>query len=153
MKKVFVFIATVLFAISSWARTVGTGRYDQQIQQEASKALSSKDKWKGITASTDDGIVTLQGTTKLLIDKLDAAKKVDKLEHAQGVLWFFEFHGQVAGVVINSEVFLQTGVLWPSRTHPLEERHTSCIEFVVLFRPRLCPRPRPCRRPMGTPSR
>src|SRR5437870_1722531 len=44
------------------------------------------------------------------------------LEHAQGVLWFFEFHGQVAGVVINSEVFLQTGVIWPSRTHPLEER-------------------------------
>src|SRR5205809_1920721 len=78
---------TGLFAISVWAQSgrVGTGRYDQQIQQEASKALSSKDKWKGITASTDDGIVTLQGTTKLLIDKLDAAKKVDKLEHAQGV--------------------------------------------------------------------
>src|SRR5205809_7291974 len=71
---------TGLFAISVWAQSgrVGTGRYDQQIQQEVTKVLQSKDKWKGITASTDDGIVTLQGTVKLLIDKLDAGKKVDK---------------------------------------------------------------------------
>ena len=33
---------------------------------------------------TEDGIVTLQGTANLLIDKLDAAKKIKKLEHVQG---------------------------------------------------------------------
>jgi osmotically-inducible protein OsmY len=63
---------------------VGSGRYDQQIQQEVTRLLDSKDKWKGMTASTDDGIVTLQGTANLLLDKLDAAKKIKKLEHVQG---------------------------------------------------------------------
>jgi osmotically-inducible protein OsmY len=33
----------------------------------------------------DDGIVTLQGSTKVLIDKLDAQKKISKLDHVQGV--------------------------------------------------------------------
>src|SRR5438093_1731231 len=78
---------TGLFAISVWAQSgrVGTGRYDQQIQQEASKVLQSKDKWKGITASTEDGIVTLEGNQKLVIDKIEGGKKVDKIEHVQGV--------------------------------------------------------------------
>ncbi len=78
---------TGLFAISVWAESgqVGTGRYDQQIQQEATKVLQSKDKWKGITASTEDGIVNLDGNVKLLIDKIEAAKKLDKIEHVQGV--------------------------------------------------------------------
>jgi osmotically-inducible protein OsmY len=73
--------------MSAWAQTpvVGSGRYDQQIQQEVTKVLNSKDKWKGITASVEDGIVTLQGSTKVLIDKLDAQKKISKLDHVQGV--------------------------------------------------------------------
>jgi hyperosmotically inducible periplasmic protein len=80
-------MVTGLLAISVWAQSgqVGTGRYDQPIQQEASKVLQSKDKWKGITASTEDGIVTLDGSVKLLIDKVEAAKKLDKIEHVQGV--------------------------------------------------------------------
>ena len=85
--KTFVLIVVVMFAISVWAQSVavGTGRYDQQIQQDVTKVLQSKDKWKGITASTDDAIVTLNGSAKLLIDKLDAAKKADKIEHVQGI--------------------------------------------------------------------
>lgn len=86
--KVTLWMATaVLCSISVWAQNskVGTGRYDQQIQQEVTKTLQSKDKWKEVTASTEDGIATLQGTVKLLIDKLDAAKKVDKLDHVGGV--------------------------------------------------------------------
>ena len=85
--KSTIWIATVvLLSVSAWAQNsnVGTGRYDQQIQQDVTKVLQSKDKWKGVTASTDDSIATLQGTVKLLVDKLDAAKKVDKVEHA---LW------------------------------------------------------------------
>jgi hyperosmotically inducible periplasmic protein len=87
MKNVFLLFFAVMFTMSGWTQpsAAGTGRYDQQIQQEAAKVLDSKDNWKGIAASTDDAIVTLQGTTKLLIDKLDAAKKVDELEHVQGV--------------------------------------------------------------------
>lgn len=97
MRKTLLFIVTALFAASLWAQTptVGTGRYDQQIQQEATKVLQSKDKWHGITASTDDGIVTLQGTVKLLIDKLDAGKKVDKADHVQGVRNHVEVEGTV----------------------------------------------------------
>src|SRR5215831_320409 len=87
MKAISATALVFLLAISVWGHppAVGTGRYDQQIQQEATKVLQSKDKWKGITASTDDAIVTLQGSAKLLIDKLDAAKKVDRLGHVQGV--------------------------------------------------------------------
>jgi len=86
MRKAYLLLVTILFAMSVWAKSpmVGSGRYDQQIQQEVTRLLDSKDKWKGMTASTDDGIVTLQGTANLLIDKLDAAKKIKKLEHVQG---------------------------------------------------------------------
>jgi hyperosmotically inducible periplasmic protein len=86
MRKAYLLLVTILFAMSVWAESpmVGSGRYDQQIQQEVTRLLDSKDKWKGVTASTDDGIVTLQGTANLLLDKLDAAKKIKKLEHVQG---------------------------------------------------------------------
>ena len=98
MRKVYLLLVAVLFAMSSWAQpaAVGTGRYDQQIQQEVTRLLDSKDKWKGITASTDDGIVTLQGTANLLIDKLDAAKKVKKLDHVQGARNQVEVAGNVS---------------------------------------------------------
>ena len=95
VRKTVLLIVAALFTISAWAQSVGTGRYDQQIQQEVTKLLDSKDKWKAITASTEDGIVTLQGTTKLLIDKIDAGKKVDKLEHVQGVRNHVEVGGNV----------------------------------------------------------
>jgi len=86
MRKAYLLLVTIWFAMSVWAESplVGSGRYDPQIQQEVTRLLDSKDKWKGVTASTDDGIVTLQGTANLLIDKLDAAKKIKKLEHVQG---------------------------------------------------------------------
>jgi osmotically-inducible protein OsmY len=98
MRKVYLLLVAVLFAMSAWAQppAVGTGRYDEQIQQEVTRLLDSKDKWKGITASTDDGIVTLQGTANLLIDKLDAAKKVKKLDHAQGARNQVEVAGNVS---------------------------------------------------------
>jgi osmotically-inducible protein OsmY len=87
MKKTVLLVVAALLTMSAWAQTpvVGSGRYDQQIQQEVTKVLNSKDKWKGITASVEDGIVTLQGSTKVLIDKLDAQKKISKLDHVQGV--------------------------------------------------------------------
>jgi len=64
---------------------VGTGRYDADIQQKVTKLLSSKSKWKNITASTDDAIVTLTGSVNIYIDKLDAGRKVDKVDHVDGV--------------------------------------------------------------------
>lgn len=95
MKKLFLLILATTFAVSAsmsaggqptaGGTTNGAGRYDQKIEEQATRALNSKDKWKDITASTEDGIVTLRGTTKLLIDKLDAAKKVRKLASVEDV--------------------------------------------------------------------
>ena len=95
MKKLFLLILSVAFGVSAVAQTAavpttntttsGAGRYDQKIEQEATHVLSSKDKWKNVSSSTDDGIVTLRGTTQLLNDKLDAGKKVKKLASVQGV--------------------------------------------------------------------
>lgn len=105
--KRFLWIATaILFGTSVWAQNtqVGTGRYDQQIQQEATKILQSKDKWRGITASTDDGVVTLQGTAKLLIDKLDAQRKVGKQDHVQGVRNHVEVEGNVPDQQLQSQL-------------------------------------------------
>ena len=98
MRKAYLLLVALLFAMSAWAQppVVGTGRYDQQIQQEVTRLLDSKDKGNGITASTDDGIVTLQGTANLLIDKLDAAKKVKKLDHVQGARNQVEVAGNVS---------------------------------------------------------
>jgi hypothetical protein len=53
-------LLVAFFGLWAWAAApqTGTGRYDQRIQQEVTKLLQSKDRWKGITASTDDSIVT-----------------------------------------------------------------------------------------------
>src|SRR6478672_7644196 len=97
MKRILWVTAAVLLGVSAWAQNsqAGTGRYDQQIQQEVTKLLQSKDKWRGITASTDDAIVTLQGSTKLLVDKIDAARKVDKQDHVQGVRNHVDVEGNI----------------------------------------------------------
>lgn len=97
MKRILWIAVTLIFAASLWAQSspAGGGRYDQQIQQEVTKVIQSKDKWKGVTASVDDGIVTLQGSVKLLVDKLDAGKKVDKQDHVAGVRNHIEVEGNV----------------------------------------------------------
>lgn len=106
MKKIWVWTLGLLLSIPAWAaaQQTGTGRYDQQIQQEVTKVLQSKDRWKGITASTDDAIVTLNGTAKVLIDKLDVGKKVDKLKDVQGVRNHVEVEGNVPDQKLQSEL-------------------------------------------------
>jgi len=78
------FLAAVL-ALPVLAQKVGSGRNDQQIQDDVTKLLNSKDKWKGVTASTEDSIVTLEGSLKVLMDKIDVGKKVDKVRNVNGV--------------------------------------------------------------------
>lgn len=91
-----------LFALPVWGQrgSVGSGRYDQQIENDVNKILQSKDRWKGITASTDDAIVTLDGQVKLYIDKADAARKVGKVDHVDGV----RNHVQVSSSMTDSEL-------------------------------------------------
>lgn len=97
MKRIWVWSLGALLSIPVWgvAQQTGGGRYDQQIQQDVTKLLQSKDRWKGITASTDDAIVTLNGTAKMLVDKMDAGRKVDKVQRVNGVRNHVEVEGNV----------------------------------------------------------
>lgn len=61
------------------------GRYDQQIEREVTRRLSSKDKLKNVRATVEDGIVTLQGTVDLYMYKEDAERAARKVEHVAGV--------------------------------------------------------------------
>lgn len=94
------FLAATL-ASPAWPQaSPASGRYDQDIQAQAVKVLGSKDEWKGISASTEDGVITLEGSVKLYIDKLDAGRKVGKINHADGV----RNHVKVEGDVPDSEL-------------------------------------------------
>lgn len=75
----------VLPAAAQRKPTTGGGRYDQQIQQAVDKELKKHDKFKDVRASVEDGIVTLRGRVAVYMDRVDAQKKVRKMEHVDGV--------------------------------------------------------------------
>jgi hyperosmotically inducible periplasmic protein len=62
-----------------------TPRYDQEIQTKVTQELAQKKQFRNLQASVEDGIVTLTGNVDLYQQELDAAKKVRKTEHVQGV--------------------------------------------------------------------
>lgn len=66
---------------------------DQQIQQLASQELQKKDKFRGVSASVEDGIVILSGNVELLIEKANAEKRVRSIQSVDGV----RNHIRVAG--------------------------------------------------------
>ena len=80
----------------------GVGRYDQQIQQDVEKKLSSDSKLQNVHAVTEDGIVTLTGSVKLYMDKLDAEKRVRGIKHVAGVRNLIE-----AETTVPDDVLLQ----------------------------------------------
>ena len=72
-------LSTVLVAETAAAR------YDNQIQTAVTQKLTSKSQYKNVTASVEDGIVTLNGTVDLYQRKLDVAKTARKTPNVQGV--------------------------------------------------------------------
>ena len=60
-------------------------RYDSDIQARVTRQLAKNNNFRNLQAGTEDGIVTLTGTVELYQQKLDAAKKVRKLDKVQGV--------------------------------------------------------------------
>src|ERR1700719_4872584 len=60
-----------LITLATTQETKG-GRYDQQIQEDVERVLQSNPRFQNVHATTEDAIVTLSGTVKLYIDKLDA---------------------------------------------------------------------------------
>ena len=67
------------------AQTSGAARYDGDIQAKAVQQLASKTQFQNVNASVEDGIITLTGSVDLYQQKLDAANKVRKIQHADGV--------------------------------------------------------------------
>jgi len=78
------FLAVGLLSITLVAQTPAA-RYDNQIQAAVTQKLTAKNQFSNVSASVEDGIVTLTGTVDLYQQKLDAAKLARKSANAQGV--------------------------------------------------------------------
>ena len=78
------FLAVGIFSVGLAAQTT-SARYDSDIQSQVTQQLAKKQEFRHLQATTEDGIVTLSGTVDLYQQKLDAAKKVRKLDKVQGV--------------------------------------------------------------------
>ena len=72
-------------AAATAAQTAGATRYDNQIQTTLTQKLASKNQFRDVQSSVEDGIVTLTGTVDLYQRKLDAAKLARKTASVQGV--------------------------------------------------------------------
>src|SRR5437868_14684516 len=75
------------------AANVAASRYDAAIESQVKNTLSKKPAFHNVEATTDDGIVTLSGTTELYQQKLDAAKKIRHAEHVAGERDLIDVHG------------------------------------------------------------
>lgn len=95
MKKIAISMLLLALALPASAQQKGQGRYDQQIQAKASEELGKRDKFKDVSTSVEDGIVTLNGSVELYIDKVNAEKRVRKIQNVDGV----RNHIQVASSV------------------------------------------------------
>ena len=85
MKSIAMWMLLLALALPVSAQQKSEGRYDQQIRAKASEELGKRDKFKGVAATVEDGIVTLTGNVELYIDKVDAEKRVRKIQNADGV--------------------------------------------------------------------
>ena len=70
---------------------------DEQVQKLATVELQRREKFRGVSANVEDGIVTLSGTVELFIDKENAEKQVRKVKDVDGV----RNHIQIAGKQIS----------------------------------------------------
>lgn len=85
MKRIAMWMLLLALALPASAQQKSEGRYDQQIQAKASEELGKRDKFKEVTAAVEDGIVTLSGNVELYIDKVNAEKRVRKIQNVDGV--------------------------------------------------------------------
>jgi hyperosmotically inducible protein len=78
------FLAVSILSVGLAAQTT-SARYDSDIQSRVTQQLAKKHEFRNLQATTEDGIVSLSGSVDLYQQKLDAAKKVRKLDKVQGV--------------------------------------------------------------------
>lgn len=84
LRAMTAFLVVGVLSIGMVAQTT-SARYDSDIQARVTQQLTKKQDFRNLQASTEDGIVTLSGSVDLYQQKLDAAKKVRKLDKVQGV--------------------------------------------------------------------
>ncbi|MGC2183172.1 MAG: BON domain-containing protein [Terriglobales bacterium] len=83
-KAVTSFLTVGILSVGLAAQTT-SARYDSEIQTRVIQQLAKKQDFRNLQATTEDGIVTLSGSVDLYQQKLDAAKKIGKLDKVQGV--------------------------------------------------------------------
>jgi osmotically-inducible protein OsmY len=74
------------------AAAVGNSANDAQIQADVTKALSNK-RFKGVTSTVQNGIVTLRGTVDLYSAKEDADRRAHRRKNVKGVQNLIEVAG------------------------------------------------------------
>lgn len=72
-------------ALAETHKSKNGGRHDADISARLTSDLNKQERFKSVQASVEDGVVTLQGTVPLYVNKLDAEKRVKKQEHVTGV--------------------------------------------------------------------
>jgi hyperosmotically inducible periplasmic protein len=78
-------LAVGMLSVTLMAQPSSAARNDSQIQTAVTQKLAKKAQFRNVTASTEDGIVTLAGTVDLYQRKLDADKLARKIANSQGV--------------------------------------------------------------------
>jgi hyperosmotically inducible periplasmic protein len=97
------FLAVGVLSAGLAAQTT-SARYDSDIQTRVTQQLTKKQEFRNLQAATEDGIVTLSGTVNLYQQKLDAAKKVRKLEQVQGVRNLIAVNSSVPDAEVQSKL-------------------------------------------------
>lgn len=77
---------------------------DQKTEQQVTEQLQKRQRFSGVSAAVEDGIVTLSGKVDLLIDKENAEKRVRKVKTVDGV----RNHIQVAGKTVSDSELRET---------------------------------------------
>jgi hyperosmotically inducible protein len=85
LKSLGLFLALGVLSAGLAAQTTTASRHDAAIRPRVTQQLVKGAQFSNLTAWVEDGIVTLSGNVDLYQQKLDAAKKVRKIENVQGV--------------------------------------------------------------------
>jgi len=107
LRKLVIAAILVGLALPAMGQTTSQQRrstQDQQVQEIATVELQEKEIFRGVSASVEDGIVTLSGTVELLIDKENAEKRVRKVKNVDGV----RNHIEVAGKQLSDAELRET---------------------------------------------
>ncbi|HXZ33066.1 MAG TPA: BON domain-containing protein [Terriglobales bacterium] len=79
------FLVMAGLSVGLSAESTGATQYDSAIQSKVTQKLAGKKEFRNVHSTVEDGIVTLTGSVDLYQQKVDAAKKIHKLAHVQGV--------------------------------------------------------------------